>query len=128
VPLETRFRAVTWDFAAGTPLVWLAVLARSGLSTDEELLVRRQENQVLRRQMRGRPRWDHVDRLWLAAWSRLVHRRRWTKTLSVTPATILRWHRSVVARKWTFTDQARGGRVIPGAGRPGSGPGADGPP
>jgi len=54
----------------------LAVLARSDLSKDAELLVLRHENQVLRRQLVGRLRWDHADRLWLAALSRLVSRRR----------------------------------------------------
>jgi hypothetical protein len=52
----------------------LAVLVRSDLSKDVELLVLRHENQVLRRQLRGRLRWDHADRLWLAALSRLVSR------------------------------------------------------
>jgi putative transposase len=28
----------------------------------------------------------------------------------VTPATILRWHRTLVRRKWTFTDERRPGR------------------
>jgi putative transposase len=53
----------------------LAVLVRSDLSKDAELLVLRHENQVLRRQLRGRLRWDHADRLWLTALSRLVNRR-----------------------------------------------------
>jgi len=55
----------------------LAVLVRSDMSKDAELLVLRHENQVLRRQLSGRLRWDHADRLWLAALSRLVNRRRW---------------------------------------------------
>jgi len=50
-----------------------AVLVRSDLSKDAELLVLRHENQVLRRQLAGRLRWDHADRLWLAALSRLGH-------------------------------------------------------
>ncbi|HJZ10358.1 MAG TPA: hypothetical protein VJ283_19890, partial [Trebonia sp.] len=57
----------------------LVVLARSDLSKDAELLVLRHENQVLRRQLSGRLRWDHADRLWLAALSRLVSRHRWTE-------------------------------------------------
>jgi putative transposase len=50
----------------------VVVLVRSDLSKDAELLVLRHENQVLRRQLTGRLRWDHADRLWLAALSRLV--------------------------------------------------------
>ena len=63
----------------------LTVLVRSGLSKDVELLVLRHENQVLRRQLGARLRWDPADRLWLAALSRLVSRRRWPQVLPVTP-------------------------------------------
>jgi putative transposase len=77
--------------------------------------VLRHENQVLRRQAGGRPRWDHTDRLWLTALSRLVNRRRWAEIFPVTPTTILRWHRSLVARKWTFTERRRPGRPSTGA-------------
>ncbi|MDX3109235.1 integrase core domain-containing protein [Nonomuraea angiospora] len=94
----------------------LAVLVRSDLSREAELLVLRHENQVLRRQLGGRPRWGHADRLWLAALSRLVHRRRWAEVFPVAAATILRWHRHLVARKWTFTDKRCPGR--PGTRRP----------
>jgi transposase InsO family protein len=45
----------------------LAVLVRSDLSKDAGLLVLRHENQVLRRQLPGRLRWDHAGRLWLTA-------------------------------------------------------------
>jgi transposase InsO family protein len=69
----------------------------------------------LRRQVAGRPRWDHVDRLWFAALSRLVPRRRWAGLFPVVPATILRWHCDLVARKWTFTDRRRPGRPRTGA-------------
>ena len=92
----------------------LAVLARSDLSKDAELLVLRHENQVLRRQLTGRLRWDHVDRLWLAALSRLVSRRRWSEVFPVTPATILRWHRDLIARKWDYASRRRPGRPSTG--------------
>jgi putative transposase len=88
----------------------LAVLARSDLSKDAELLVLCHENQVLRLQLAGRLRWDHVDRVWLAALSRLVSRRRWPEVFPVTPATILRWHRDLAARKWNYTERRRPGR------------------
>ena len=52
----------------------LAVLVRSDLSQDAELLVLRHENQVLRRQLSCRLRWDHASRLWLTALSRLASR------------------------------------------------------
>ena len=88
----------------------LAVLVRSDLSKDAELLVLRHENQVLRRRLSGRLRWDHADRLWLTALSRLVNRRGWPGIFPVTPATILRWHRDLVARKWDCTSRRKPGR------------------
>jgi putative transposase len=93
----------------------LAVLVRSDLSRDVELLVLRHENQVLRRQVSGRPRWDHADRLWLAALSSLVSRRRWAQVFPVTPATILRWHRNLVTRKQDYASRRRPGRPSTGA-------------
>jgi hypothetical protein len=75
----------------------LAVLVRSDMSKDVELPVLRHENQVLRRQLSGRLRWDQAGWLWLAALSRLVSRRRWAE---VFPVTIVRWHRNLAARKW----------------------------
>jgi hypothetical protein len=52
--------------------------------------VLRHENQVLRRQLGGRPRWGHLDRLWLAALSRLVRHRQWADVFPITSATIMR--------------------------------------
>jgi putative transposase len=92
----------------------LAVLVRSDLSKDMELLVLRHENQVLRRKLRGRLGWDHADRLWLAALPRLVSRRRWAEVFPVTPATILRWHRNLVACKWDYTSRRRPGQPTTG--------------
>ena len=76
----------------------LTVLTRHQASTDAEFLVLRHENAVLRRQI-GRVRYEPGDRLWLAALSRLVPRRRWGEMLAVTPATLLAWHRRLAARK-----------------------------
>ena len=92
----------------------LAVLVRSDLSKDVELLVLRHENHVLRRQLSGRLRWDHAGRLWLAELSRLVSRRRWPEVFPVTPATILRWHRNLVTRKWDYASRRRPGRPSTG--------------
>jgi hypothetical protein len=86
-----------------------AVLMRRDLSKDVELLVLRQENTVLRRQV-SRVRYTAADRVWLAALSRLVPRRRWTGVFPVSPATILTWHRRLVSRTWDYTARRRPGR------------------
>jgi hypothetical protein len=86
-----------------------AVLMRRELGKDVELLVLRHENAVLHRQV-ARVRSKPVDRVWLAALSRLVPRRRWAKVFSVTPVTVLAWHRRLVARKGDYTARPRPGR------------------
>jgi len=58
----------------------------------------------------SRVRYQPGDRLWLAALSRLVSRRRWGEVFMVTPATLLAWHRQLVARKWDYTSRRRPGR------------------
>ena len=87
----------------------LTVLARHQASKDAELLVLRHENAVLRRQI-GRVRYEPADRLWRAALSRLVPRRRWGEVFMVTPATLLAWHRRLVTRKWDYTSRRHPGR------------------
>jgi hypothetical protein len=64
-------------------LACLKVLARREVSKDAELLVLRHENAVLRRQI-SRVRYQPADRLWLAALSRLIPRRRWGEVFAVT--------------------------------------------
>ncbi len=85
------------------------VLARRQVSKDVELLVLRHENAVLRRQI-GRVLYQPGDRLWLAARSRLIPRRRWGEVFAVTPATLLAWHRRLVTRKWDYSSRRRPGR------------------
>ena len=87
----------------------LTVLTRHQASKDAEILVLRHENAVLRRQV-GRVRYEPGDRLWLAALSRLVPRRQWGEVFMVTPATLLAWHRQLVARKWDYASRRRPGR------------------
>jgi putative transposase len=55
---------------------------------------------VLRRQL-ARPRYAPTDRMVLATLAKLLPRQRWPIFL-VTPATLLRWHRELVARRWTY--------------------------
>ena len=88
----------------------LMVLTRRQASKDSELLVLRHENAVLRRQI-SRVRYQPGDRLWLAALSALIPRRRWDEVFAVTPATLLAWHRRLVARKRDYTSRRRPGRA-----------------
>jgi hypothetical protein len=87
----------------------LLVLARREVSKDAELLVLRHENAVLGRQI-GRVRYQPGDRLWLSALSRLIPRHRWAEVVTVTPATLLAWHRRLVTRTWAYRNRRRPGR------------------
>jgi putative transposase len=79
---------------------WLALLARSSASKGAELLVLRHEVAVLRR-TNLKPRLEWADRAVLAALCRLLPNGARSNRL-VTPGTILRWHRRLVAKKWTY--------------------------
>jgi putative transposase len=77
-------------------------------TSEVELLVLRHEVKVLRRHVR-RPAYRRRDRLLLAACSRLLPRTSWQAFL-VTPQTLLRWHRDLVRRKWTYRRRGVPGR------------------
>jgi putative transposase len=61
---------------------------------------------VLRRQ-HPQPRLQPSDRALLAALSRLLPRARWSVFL-VRPETLLRWHRRMVRRRWTYPTSSNG--------------------
>src|ERR1035437_7140551 len=75
-----------------------------------EILVLRHQLSVLRRQVK-RPVYRHRDRALLAAASKILPRDRWDAFL-VRPETLLRWHRSLVARKWTWAHRTPGRPAI----------------
>ncbi len=79
---------------------WLALLARSSAAKDAELLMLRHEVAVLRRRV-ARPRLEWADRAVLAGLARLLPRPAW-RGLFIQPATLLRWHRDLIRRRWTY--------------------------
>ena len=84
----------------------LGLLARGDAAKDLELLVLRHQLTVLRRQT-PRPRLEPADRALLAAVSRVLPRARWS-CFFVTPGTLLRWHRRLIAASWTYPHRPTG--------------------
>ncbi len=86
------------------------VLRLNRISSDieAEVLVLRHELAVLRRQIK-RPKLRRRDKLFLSAMSRMLPRERWAAFI-VTPATLVRWHRELVRRKWTYKHRPSRGR------------------
>jgi putative transposase len=89
-------------------LLELAVLRfRSEREKEIEILLLRQQVRVLERQV-GRARLTQADRALLAAFSRVLPRAAWKRSLFVTPGTLRRWHRELVARRWTYPHRRPG--------------------
>ena len=82
---------------------WLALLARRSAAKDAELLVLRHEVAVLPRQVTW-PQVNRADRAVLAGLARLLPRPAW-RGLLVQPETLLRWHRDLVWRRWSYPHQ-----------------------
>jgi putative transposase len=80
-------------------LAWLGLLARSAQSGNAEILVLPHEVAVLRRQV-NRPRLSWADRAVFAAVTGLLRPVCRLHRIG-TPATIVRWHRDLVKRRWT---------------------------
>ena len=83
---------------------WFMLLARSTASKDAELLVLRHEVAVLRR-ANPTPRLDWADRAILAALIRRLPKP--LKNHPAGPGTVLRWHRRLIVRKWTYPNRNR---------------------
>jgi putative transposase len=88
-------------------LSWMVLHVRSDTANEIEILVLRHQVAVLRRRT-PRPKISWSDRAVIAVLARLLPARR-RRGLLVSPATILRWHRYLVRRRWT-TQPARAGR------------------
>ena len=110
MPLKIAYLLMRWLFG----LVMLA--SRGDRAKDAEVLVLRHENAVLRRNA-GRVQYEPADRAWFAALAPFIPRRRWAGIFPVTPATLLAWHRRLVAQKYDTSTRRRPGRpsgVSPG--------------
>jgi putative transposase len=89
-------------------LVRLVACSSNELNSEIEVVVLRHQLMVLKRQVR-RPRLHRRDRLFMAVMSRALSRTRWS-CFVVSPQTLLRWHRDLVRRKWTYRRTLTGGR------------------
>jgi hypothetical protein len=88
-------------------LLELVVLRlRSGRSKELEILVLRHQLHVLQRRV-ARTRLRPTGRLLLAALSRTLSKPLWS-SFFVSSAALLRWHRQLVGRRWTYRRRSVG--------------------
>jgi hypothetical protein len=90
----------TLAFMIARQVLGLVGLGPSPDAKDVEIAVLRHQLLVLRRQV-ARPRYTPADRMVLATLAKLLPRDRWPIFL-VTPSTLLRWHRELIRRRWTY--------------------------
>lgn len=94
-----------------TLMSWLVLRGHSDRAKEIEILVLRHQFAVLHRRI-PRPRLHWTDRAVIAALTRLLPQPR-RLGLLVTPATILRWHRRLVANRWSIPHTRPGRPAIP---------------
>jgi putative transposase len=90
----------TLGFVIVRGLLGLVGLGPGPDARDVEIAVLHHQLAVVGRQV-ARPRYTPTDRMLLAWLARLLPRERW-KVFLVTPATLLRWQREMVAGRWTY--------------------------
>jgi len=84
----------------------LALLTRSDLAKDAEILMLRDQVAVLQRHAKV-PKLSWADRAVLSALVRpLPHRHRGQLHLIVSPRTLLRWHTTIVKCRWRYASLA----------------------
>lgn len=96
------------------------VFASIRLAPDEkdlQIALLRQQLRVLKRKAKAKPRLSRPEKLMLVTLTtRLqIQTRHWHKRLRedillIQPETVLKWHRELVRRKWTFQHPNRVGR------------------
>jgi hypothetical protein len=107
---QASWLLVFWSvlyFVFGRIFQFLVLFGRGDRAMEAEIVALRHQVAVLRRQV-NRPDLNDADRVLLAALSRLLPRSSWS-SFFVTPATLLRWHRRLITRKWIYP-QRRPGR------------------
>jgi hypothetical protein len=80
---------------------------RSEREKEVEILLLRHLLRVFERQV-VRPQFTPVDGALLVAFSRVLSRRAWRRFALVMAATLLRRHRELVARRWTYPHRGPG--------------------
>jgi len=98
---------LSFDWSLRRLLELVVLRRRSEREKEIEILLLRHQLRVLQRQV-ARPQLTPADRALLAALSRVLSRQRWKSSVFVTPATLMRWHRELVARRWTYPHRRPG--------------------